>query len=427
MIIRFGVENHLSIRDRQELSMVASTLKDTETGLISTPALPKHKLLPVALIYGANASGKSNVVDALNFMRTCVLSSHNRGEPGGGVARKPFGLDDEFAAGLSKFDIEFVQGGVHYAYGFACSDKAFEEEWLYVMRGARRVKLFERKGQAFEFGRELKGRNRVIADLTRENSLFVSTAAQNGHNYASVYSMFESLNIDRYPVLPAAGRKLVIANNTIDKRVIKILNEINSGICTFRNNRNLSFFANVNFVIFNDMETHDTFKKTDQGTGYFDRKGFENNNIEFGRPDKNGLIKFFEIDQESSGTVRILGMLIEAFFALDNCMPLILDELDISLHTRAAEAVVALFDSPETNPKGAQLIATTHNTTLLNSELLRRDQIWFTEKDPHGATSLYPLSDFKLRDTDNKAKGYLQGRFGAVPFAGSVADLLKAD
>ena len=177
MLIRFGVENHLSIRDRQELSLVASTLKDREDGLISSPVVPKHRFLPAALIYGANASGKSNVVKALEFMRTQVLYSHNRGEPGVGVARQPFGLDDEFAKGWSKFDIEFVQEGTHYQYGFACSDKAFDEEWLYSIDGGRTTVLFYREDQSIKAGRSLKGSRKLsnlIKQLTRENSLFLS-------------------------------------------------------------------------------------------------------------------------------------------------------------------------------------------------------------------------------------------------------------
>ena len=119
-------------------------------------------------------------------------------------------------------------------------------------------------------------------------------------------------------------------------------------------------------------------------------------------------------------------LLLESFSTLDSGTPLVIDELDASLHTRAADAILALCASPETNPKGAQLIATTHNTNLLTSEFLRRDQVWFTEKSHLGATSLYSLSDTKWRKGDDIEKGYLQGRFGALPFAGSAAEIVKA-
>ena len=141
---------------------------------------------------------------------------------------------------------------------------------------------------------------------------------------------------------------------------------------------------------------------------------------------KKGNTIFFELEQESSGTRRLIILLGEIYLALDSGTPIVIDELDASLHTRAADAILALFASPETNPKGAQLIATTHNTNLLTSKFLRRDQVWFTEKSHLGATSLYSLSDTKWRKGDDIEKGYLQGRFGALPFAGSAAEIVKA-
>ena len=133
----------------------------------------------------------------------------------------------------------------------------------------------------------------------------------------------------------------------------------------------------------------------------------------------------FTADMESDGTRRLLYMLAPVFHALDNGTLLIVDELNAHLHTQVCEAVLALFSSPETNPKGAQLIATTHDTNLLRSPYLRRDQVWFAEKDRDGATHLFPLTDIRTRKGDNLEKGYLQGRYGAVPYAGSVRDLLK--
>ena len=126
-------------------------------------------------------------------------------------------------------------------------------------------------------------------------------------------------------------------------------------------------------------------------------------------------------------SMGLLNFLTSKTKALDWGSIVIIDEIDSSLHTRACEQIIALFQSPKTNPKGAQLIATTHDTNLLNPDTLRRDQIWFTEKDGEGATHLYPLTDIHTRKGDNIEKGYLQGRFGAVPFAGSVDDFIKMD
>jgi hypothetical protein len=194
MIVRFGFSNYLSVREKQDLSMVASSLKDKETGLISSPALQARKLLPVAVIYGANASGKSNIVSAIDYMRGAVLFSHSRGDPDGGVNRSPFALDQEYARKPTLFDIDFVIGGTRFHYGFEASDTAYESEWLWAFPSGKRQILFRRELQKFEFGRSLKGQNNVIKDLTRPNSLFVSAAAQNNHeDLGKISSFFRSM------------------------------------------------------------------------------------------------------------------------------------------------------------------------------------------------------------------------------------------
>ncbi len=134
-------------------------------------------------------------------------------------------------------------------------------------------------------------------------------------------------------------------------------------------------------------------------------------------------MRVLELDRESAGTRRLLILLDFAFRELDEGVPLLVDELDASLHTHACEAVLRLFCSPRSNPKGAQLLATTHNTNLMSLSALRRDQLWFTQKDAYGATKLYPLTDIRTRKSDNLEKGYLQGRYGAVPFNDPLSTL----
>ena len=167
MLLRFSAANHLSIKDAQALSLAASPLNDVEEGLINCAAAPSGRVLPAAVIYGANASGKSNVVAALRFMRGAVVYSHSRGEPGGDVARTPFALDPACAHAPTIFTADFVADGVRHHYGFEASDRAFTNEWLYGFPSGRRQTLFERAGERFTFGRGLRGRNRTISDLTR--------------------------------------------------------------------------------------------------------------------------------------------------------------------------------------------------------------------------------------------------------------------
>jgi hypothetical protein len=141
MLLRFGVTNHRSLRDRQELSFVASSLDDGEAGLIASRHVPGHKLLPVVVIYGANASGKTAVIDALRWMRSVVLFSHSRGRPDGGVPRMPFALDAALAAAPSRCEIDFIVEDVRYHYGFEATDQAFASEWLFAFPNERRQAL----------------------------------------------------------------------------------------------------------------------------------------------------------------------------------------------------------------------------------------------------------------------------------------------
>ena len=148
--------------------------------------------------------------------------------------------------------------------------------------------------------------------------------------------------------------------------------------------------------------------------------------IELAHQSDDDDLVYFDLAKESAGTRRLLVILSSVFASLDAGTALFIDELDASFHTQVGEALLALFSNPKTNPLGAQLITTTHDTNLMTSDFLRRDQIWFSEKDLSGATHLFPLSDIRTRNADNIEKGYLQGRYGAMPFSGNISDLLSA-
>ena len=405
MLLRFGVSNHLSIRDFQELSFSASSLKDPDAGLIACAATPVGSVVPAAVIYGANASGKSNFVDALETMRAMVLHSQTRGKPDGGVPRRPFALDPACADSPSRFDIDFVLDGERYHYGFEATDSAFESEWLYVFPKSYRRVLFERGSGDFHFGRWLKGRNNVISGLTRENSLYLSAAAQNGHEQLSkVYRYFRSIHGDRNMATPefAASERLKLSGNDPDHPALGFLRKMDGGMSGWRR-RDIEF-----------SEEEKTLKEDMSSTIF-----------ELAHKGRNGNPIHFLPDRESAGTRRLSILLGPIFRALDDGAPIVIDELDASLHTRASEAVLRLFSSPEANPKGAQIVATTHDTNLMNSPILRRDQIWFAEKDDGGATRIYPLTDIRTRKGDNIERGYLQDRYGATPRNLGVMSLVR--
>ncbi len=423
MLLRFSARNHLSIRDAQELSMTASSLRDADAGLISCDAAPDGRLVPAAVIYGANASGKTNLLSALRFMRRAVLLSHSQGEPDGGVPRKPFALDPGCTEAPSSFDADFVITNVRYHYGFTATNDAFASEWLYSFPNNRRLVLFERNGAEFKFGRALKGKNRLIAELTRPNSLFVSAAAQNDHEELSKISRyFRSIRSDHDVFVSGFDARRHLAKNDVDRRTIAFLQKIETGIVNVRRQE-----TNVG------EEVRLMRKELGQVLSKFVKSASPDSSIvddldmkvsiQLSHRGKDGLETFFELERESAGTRRLLVLLGPVFRSLDEGSVLVIDELNASLHTQACEAVLTLFSRHDTNPKGAQLITTTHDTNLLRSPILRRDQVWFTEKDSNGATHIYPLTDIRTRQGDNIEKGYLQGRFGALPFSGPIPEL----
>jgi len=423
MLLRFAVANYLSIQERQELSLVSTSLKDREEGLIECSQAPAGRLLPAAIIYGANASGKSNFVLAIRWFRTAIMRSHSHYRPGGNIPRQPFALDPASASRPSVFDVDFVVEDVRYHYGFEATDKAFTAEWLYAFPRGRRQIMFERRGEReIDFGRELKGRKEVIADLMRPNSLFLSTAAQNGHEELSrISSFFESISIETSISVGGAKISSAMGEGGVDERVIAFLGKLATGITGYRRGK-------LDKTNIDKLEIERVILKAlNERFGArieLDLQERQSPIIELAHRGIGADQVYFDIDRESAGTRKMLLLLGLVYRALDTGSCVVADELEVSLHTQACEAIVSLFLNKSTNPKGAQLIATTHDTNLMLSALLRRDQIWFTEKDDGGATHLFPLSDIRTRQNDNIEKGYLQGRYGAIPFAGSADDLL---
>jgi len=428
MLLRFSATNHLSVFEKQELSLIATSLKDDNGGLIACNLVPSGYVVPSAVIYGANASGKSNVLDALRFMRAAVLRSHSQGRPDLGVPRRPFKLAHDAAGLPSAYDIDFVVDGIRYHFGFEATDQEFVNEWLYAFPSGRRQMLYERTGiNPINFGRGLKGRNRVIEDLTRKNSLFLSTATQNNHEELTrVSKFFRSTAFNNSIAIEGASVSSRFKDGEIDQRTIDFLTKTGTGIVGFQSIEQERTEEQLSLI----KELHAVFRKFDPDALIVpdekapDGKSFS---IELAHRGDSGEKFFLDPDLESAGTRRLLVVVSSVFNALDQGSLIVVDELDASLHTQVCEAVVELFSNRKTNPKGGQLIATTHDTNLMRSPVLRRDQIWFTEKDQKGATHLFPLSDVQTRRTDNIEKGYLQGRFGAIPFAGSITALCGED
>lgn len=416
MLLRFRTDNSRSFRREAELSLVMSSLRGPDIVQLPIPQMSDSKALPCAVIYGANASGKSNFLKAFAFFRSVILQSHNRGSPKGGVPRIPFRLTSDLSVD-SSFEADFVSENVRFTYGFSCNDDDFTGEWLYSFPEGKRRILFERAGQNVEFGSKFLGPKKAIVEFMRSNSLFVSTATQNDHpELSKIVDFFRNcishtqMSVSEHSVLRTFNK------GEIDQRIISFLRFVGTGVEDFKTQ---------------DVEAPDEIRglQADIDTLLRKRFGSEMNaqahietqsvSIELGHKGDGGDLYFFELDDESTGTRRLLVLMSAVFRALDNGTPVFVDELDASLHTLACEEIIKLFQSPITNPKGAQLIATTHDTNLLSSAHLRRDQVWFCERCPDGSSEIYSLAEIKSRHDDNFERGYLEGRYGGIPYAGN--------
>ncbi len=416
MLIEFRVVNYRSLRDEQVLTMEAGNVDSDDTRVRRVDGL-SQPILPVAVLYGANASGKSNVLAALAFMRFAVTDSHHSWAPTEGVAR------DAFAWGPKKrdpstFEATFFVAGVRHQYGFSCSDLEFIEEWLYAWPNGKKQMWFERERGAFKFGDHLKGENKLIEEITRPNALFLSAAVQNKHpQLTPVYRWFDRLRpinpiMNRYPFRRFLSSEIFVARMIEQPQAPTLFS--NESPAQFFLDRFRSMLKSADIGII-DLRVN----KGEQEEGSrrlrlprFDLQ-HENSTNEAWLP----------LEQESNGTQTLFRMLPLILQSLDEGGVLVIDELEASLHPVLAQKIVGLFNESASNPNNAQLVFTTHDTNLLGSTvgdpILRRDQIWFTEKDVDGATVLYPLTNYMPRKSENLERGYLQGRYGAIPFLGN--------
>jgi hypothetical protein len=389
----FRVANHKSIKDEQELVLL--------------PAYDKARsVVPVTAIFGANASGKSNLLDALRWFRSAVRGSFGW-EPGAEIPREPFRLDPDFLAAPSTFAVDLLLDGVSYTYGCELDDRSVRQEWLYSYPQHRKRVIFEREGRSWRFGTGVgKPQLLILSRLTRENALFLTVAAR-GESPAlmPVYRWFQQAlgfeatsdtGPDPYDVADLSG-----AHRDL---LVRLLRLADLGIADVR------------------------AEWVSSGTP---------SNDPFAAPARPEL-RFMHGPQgvplrmadQSRGTRTWLSVLVPSLVALEDGGVLCVDEIDSSLHPRLTARLIELFRDPEANPAGAQLIFTTHDATLLGTsfgeEILRRDEIWFVEKRD-GASSLYPLTDFHPRQGENRERRYLGGSYGAVPavFSDSFVEGLK--
>lgn len=412
MLLNFSVSNHLSIYEEQTISLVGTKLAGPHEA-IPTSFRPDG-ILPCAIIYGPNASGKSNLLIAMTFMRNQVLHSHSRAVNNQGIPRRPFLLSEDGAELPTSMEASFLINEIRYDFGFVADDENFIHEWLYSYPEGRRRKLYERTNSSVTFGSEMKGAKKILIDFMRPNSLFLSTATQNSHEeLAPIREFFESFYISNQISVAHDLINATFKEGQIDPRSIKFLDKIGTGVIDYKK-------IEVEVPEFVRSLANDFFslakKHIGEGAEFPEINEVENSYaIELAHRTKTRKKVYFGTENESSGTRRLLLILNGIFKALDEGTIVIVDELDASLHTLAVETIIHLFTDSSINNKGAQLIATTHDTNLLNPTILRRDEVWFVEKNIDGASNYYSLAEVKSRKDEDFEDGYLQGRYGAIP------------
>lgn len=414
MLIQFSLKNFKCFKDEIKLSLIASNFDKTTRQDDNVFDIEKFglKLLKSAVVYGANASGKTKLIEGLNFMKHFILNSSKDSQIGELINVEPFLLNTATEQEPTIFEIVFVHENELYRYGFEIDSKKIHTEWLYYRKKNEDIELFYRDEQDFEVHPIFKVHDLVENNRIRPNALLLSVAAH--WNDASAKKVFEGLkkingisglkeeSYEEFSIVKMQKNKkdtlhfLKIADLGIENIQIKKIDS--SNLPNYVPNAVKEFLKkNRDIEVFSDIITY--------------HKKYDENNL------PKGFTPFTMKDYESSGTKKYFALSGPILDTLQQGSVLIVDELANKLHPHLVYELIALFNSKEKNPKNAQLIFNTHNTNLLNSGLFRKDQIWFTEKDRYGAVNLFSLADFKkVRKDENFEKNYDEGKYGAIPY-----------
>lgn len=405
MLIEFNIENFRSIKEQVTFSMVATKDKKLDGNLVKN-ALNSDSLLKTAVIYGANASGKTNVLLALNFIKALVMNSHNH-QKGQGIKFTPFKLDKKYLSKPTKMSIVFVKDKVKYNYNISFNNEKVLEESLFHYPNNKKALIFQRSNTTeYKFTTNEK-EQKLISERTLPNTLYLSKATQeNFQKTAQAFDWFKDnlqvITATDHPGLADFTVNLLKQNDESKKYILKALLEADVGIddiSTISKKVSTKELKNIPpelaKIIFGDKQEVDAYQIQTL---------------------HKGVVFDFQ-DEESEGTRRIFSLIGPWIDSLRKGRTLIVDELDTKLHHLLNLFLIGLFHDPTQNKKNAQLVFTTHNTNLLDQDIFRRDQIWFTEKNAEtGSSDLYSLTEYSPRNDKDIEKGYLAGKYGALPF-----------
>lgn len=425
MIIEFSVQNHRSIKSEQRLSFVASNYDKSLPDNIITlnlPGLGELKLVKAIALYGPNAGGKSNAFDALNLMRWLAIESASGQKPEAKLPVTPFALDGSSQTQPTFLSLAFIVGGIRYELSIALTQARIVQERLVAYPTGKAQVWYDRvwddEKTQYDWNPALLAEFQLDPGLiqrTRENATFLSTAAQwNDAKIKPIYQWFESKL--RFLELGANGTlskdltaKLVDASDEFKRNVSKLLRTADLGLIDveafphpLKGDFEKVLLAYNNFRRVAGVEEDDISKPLWK--------------VKFRHSGQKGESFSLDWSEQSAGTQRYFSLLGPWLIAGALGYVICVDELETSLHPMLALELIRLLMHPQPETVPTQLFFTTHNPLLLDQTLLRRDQVWFADKDDTGATFLYPLTDYKPRADESLVRGYLSGRYGAVPF-----------
>ncbi len=419
-MVSFTVKNFRSFQKERTFSMEASAIKEHKASVV---VKGKYNMLPLAVFYGANSGGKSNFIGAISTMRSIVIRSVRLNE-GDKLPYDPFALDETSEKKPTFFEIQFIEEEVMYRYGFEYDREEIISEWLYEKRfGEKEYELFVRSHDLFDVSTKRFSEGEGKEDLTNSNRLFLSLVAQlKGEKSIKVMNWFKSCNV-------VSGIESDGYEDVTLEMFVEHLEGADQAQDFFRELQ-LGFtrFTVKKIEIPKDVieKAPDTIKKElekNASSGAFVTTLTTHNVY-----NEDGMVigerNFPKNKMESEGTKKVIEMSGPIFDTLNEGKILIVDELDAKLHPLLTRNIVLLFMDPQKNPKGAQLIFATHDTNLLDLDIIRRDQIWFAEKDKVESTDIYSLIEFKdedgkkVRNDRDIKRDYIRGRYGAIPFIG---------
>jgi uncharacterized protein len=424
MLIQFSVGNYRSFKERATFSMLAAKLVSKEKKIDENNLFTidnELKLLKSAAIYGANASGKSNLVKALVFMKQFMVNSSKETQSTDEINVEHFRLSTETDGEPSFFELVFLMDGQKYRYGFEATQDRVISEWLFYVPNKREAKLFERNLDT------IKSTNIYNADgidkRTRSNALFLSVSAQFNVDIAEkiLEWVTDKLSIisglHNQPYLNYTVKCLIDNENRSD--IVKLVKKLDLGISEIQVEQ-----EDITVDFLPDSMPDELKKFIVKNGGKATSIGVSHRKFDSDGNYKS--IEEFDLEShESEGTKKIFALAGPLVTALRAGETLMIDEFDASLHPLISHAIVELFNSSETNPNNAQLIFMTHDTNLLSNKLFRRDQIWFAEKNRYGATDLYSLVEYKVRNDAPFEADYIKGKYGAIPYIGNLTNLLS--